>query len=206
MRSKHCGIEFLFNTTSQKPPSTHSCKGFLGISDLRGEMYVSSLGADLVFRKELYMFDSISERFQGIFRNLRGIAKITESNIQEPMREIRKALLEADVNYKVAKTFMDSVKQQSLGSKVLSSISPGQQIVKIVSDEMVRLMDQEKGELNMSSRFSAVMLVGLQGSGKTTTAGKLARFFQSKDLSVMMVAADTKRLAARQQFWASLWV
>ncbi|MBN1521356.1 MAG: signal recognition particle protein [Candidatus Aureabacteria bacterium] len=145
------------------------------------------------------MFDMISQRFQKIFRDLRGMGKITEKNIQDPLREIRKALLEADVNYKVAKQFIESVKSRSLGEKVLMSVTPGQQIVKIVFDEMVSLMNQEKGDLSLSLNFSSLMLVGLQGSGKTTTAGKISRFLQSHKLSTMMVAADTKRLAARAQ-------
>ncbi|MCK5706907.1 MAG: signal recognition particle protein [Candidatus Aureabacteria bacterium] len=145
------------------------------------------------------MFDSISERFQGIFKDIRGMGKITDKNIQEPLREVRKALLEADVNYKVVKKFMASVKEKSLGEKVLTSITPGQKIVKIIYDEMVSLMDQEKGEIDIKSGFSSLMLVGLQGSGKTTTAGKLSSYFKKNDLSTMLVAADTKRLAARQQ-------
>jgi len=90
------------------------------------------------------MFDNISVKFQDIFKNIRGMGKITEKNIQEPLRDIRKALLEADVNYKVVKKFIASLKEKALGEKVLSSITPGQQVVKIVHDEMISLMEQEK--------------------------------------------------------------
>jgi signal recognition particle subunit SRP54 len=145
------------------------------------------------------MFDSISQKFQDIFKNLRGMGKITESNVEEPLREIRKALLEADVNYHVVKSFIESVRQRSLGEKVLLSITPGQQMVKIVYDEMVRLMEKETGKTDLSPGFSSLMLVGLQGCGKTTTAGKLSRYFKKNNLSSMLVAADTKRLAAREQ-------
>ena len=145
------------------------------------------------------MFDAISHRFQKIFKDLRGMGKITEKNINEPLREIRKALLEADVNYKVAKKFIESVKEKALGKEVLTSITPGQQVVKIVYDEMVNLMSAEKGEISVTKDFRCVMLVGLQGSGKTTSAVKLAKFFKEKELDSLLVAADTKRFAARTQ-------
>jgi len=146
------------------------------------------------------MFESLSQGLEGAFRRIRGLARITETNTREAMRDIRTALLEADVNYKVVKDFTERCLKEAEGEKVLRSVSPGQQVVKIVYDELVQLM----GPVDHSIPFvehgvTPVMLVGLQGSGKTTTAGKLAKYFQSRGKRPGLVAADVQRPAAVEQ-------
>ena len=145
------------------------------------------------------MFDSISEKFQNVWRTIRGQHRISEDNIHETLREIRKALLEADVSYTVVKTFMDDVKQKALGTEVVQSISAGQMITKIIYDEMLMLLSKGANELSIKGDFQKILMVGLQGCGKTTTCAKLALWFKSKGLTTLLVGADTQRPAAREQ-------
>jgi signal recognition particle subunit SRP54 len=146
------------------------------------------------------MFNDLSERFQEIFKKLRGHGVLTENNISEAMREVRQALLAADVNFKIAKGFVQSVAQKAVGQEVLKHVTPGQQVIKIVHDELAVLMGSEQAMLNLEGELPAVILMaGLQGSGKTTTAAKLARLLQGKGRHPMLVAADLQRPAAVEQ-------
>ena len=114
------------------------------------------------------MFDSLTSKLQQAFKNLRGLGKISENNVTDALREVRMALLEADVNFKVARDFIERVKTKSLGAEVLASVQPGQQIVKFVSDELVALLGSQNAGLNLSGQPSCILMVGLHGSGKTT--------------------------------------
>ena len=146
------------------------------------------------------MFDRLSERFDDIFRSLRGQGRITERNIDETLREVRRSLLEADVNFKVAKGFIQRVKEQALGQDVLKSLTPGQQLVKIVHDELVGLLGGSNSPLKLADLPpTVIMLVGLQGCGKTTSAAKLASQFKEKGRPPLLVAADMYRPAAVEQ-------
>ena len=145
------------------------------------------------------MFGQITERFESIFRSVRGLGKITDKNINDTAREIRRALLDADVNFSVAKSFVKTVQEKAQGTKVLKSIKPGQQFVKIVQDEMVALLGEKVEDLELTSKPSIILLAGLQGAGKTTSAGKLANRLKKTGKSVLMVAADVYRPAAVQQ-------
>ncbi|MGR3309871.1 MAG: signal recognition particle protein [Candidatus Brocadiales bacterium] len=146
------------------------------------------------------MFESISSSLESVFSKLRGKGRLSESNIQDGLREVKTALLEADVNYKVVKEFIERVTQRSIGEEVIRSVTPGQQIIKIVHDEIEQLMGPVDSTIPFKSGGSTViMLVGLQGSGKTTTAGKLAKLVQSKGRKPMLVAADVQRPAAIEQ-------
>ncbi|MBT3946317.1 MAG: signal recognition particle protein [Candidatus Marinimicrobia bacterium] len=145
------------------------------------------------------MFGQITERFESIFRSVRGLGKITDKNINDTAREIRRALLDADVNFSVAKSFVKTVQEKAQGTKVLKSIKPGQQFVKIVQDEMVALLGEKVEDLELTSKPSIILLAGLQGAGKTTSAGKLANRLKKSGKSVLMVAADVYRPAAVQQ-------
>ncbi|MEJ5377372.1 MAG: signal recognition particle protein [bacterium] len=145
------------------------------------------------------MFESLSDKLQSVFKKIRGHGTLSEANMQEALREVRLALLEADVHYKVVKDFVESVRAKALGQEVLQSLSPGQQLVKIVHDELVRLMGEGERKLDLSGTPANVMLVGLQGSGKTTTGGKLARWLSSQGRKVGMVPADLYRPAAVEQ-------
>ncbi len=147
------------------------------------------------------MFSNLAERFEGIFKTLRGHGKITESNVQDALKQVRRALLEADVNYKVVKTFLDEVQTESLGDKVLKSVSPGQQIIKIIHDRLVDLLGGQHRPVRFAKPPSPTiwMMVGLQGSGKTTTCGKLAGRFAKAGRRPHMVAADLARPAAVEQ-------
>ena len=145
------------------------------------------------------MFGHITERFESIFRSVRGLGKITDKNINDTAREIRRALLDADVNFKVAKAFVKTVQEKAQGTKVLKSIKPGQQFVKIIRDELVALLGTDAEALNLKSKPAIILLAGLQGAGKTTTAGKLAYRLKKEGKSVLMVAADIYRPAAVQQ-------
>ena len=145
------------------------------------------------------MFDSLSQKLQNAFKNLRGLGKITETNVGDSLREVRLALLEADVNFKVARDFIERIKAKSLGQEVIQSIQPGQQIVKIIYDEMVALFGSGKSELQLAGGLSSIMMVGLHGSGKTTSSGKLARWLQKQGHSPLLVAADVYRPAAMDQ-------
>jgi len=146
------------------------------------------------------MFETITERLQGIFARLRSRGRLTEKDVDEAMREVRMALLEADVSYKVVKDFVAQVAKRAAGQEVLRNISPGQQVIKIVADELEALMGPEAPGLAMApSGPTVIMLVGLQGSGKTTTAGKLARLLAERGRKPLMVAADVQRPAAIEQ-------
>lgn len=144
-------------------------------------------------------FDSLAERLQETFKKLRGKGKLTEKDIKEAMREVRLALLEADVNFKVVKTFVKNVSDKSMGSEVLESLTPGQQVVKIVNEELTALMGGSEAKLNFDSSITAFMLVGLQGAGKTTMAGKLALYLRKRNRKPLLVAADVYRPAAIKQ-------
>jgi len=145
------------------------------------------------------MFDAISSKLQNAFRNLRGLGKISDENITESLREVRMALLDADVNFKVVREFIDRVKTKSLGQEVIQSIQPGQQIVKIIHDELVELLGSSNTSLELRNQPSAIMMVGLHGSGKTTSSAKLARFLHKQGRAPMLVAADVYRPAAMDQ-------
>ncbi len=146
------------------------------------------------------MFESITESFQDVFRKFRGQGKLTEENIEEGLREVRRALLQADVNYQVVKDFINNVKEKAVGEEVLEAVKPEQQIVKIVQDELENLMGPVDHEIPINqNRPTVLMLSGLQGSGKTTTCGKLAKKLLDDGHSPMMVAADMERPAAIDQ-------
>jgi signal recognition particle subunit SRP54 len=146
------------------------------------------------------MFDNLSDKLNNIFKKLKGHGKLTEKNIEEGLKEIRMALLEADVHYKVAKKFIADIKERALGQEVMASLTPGQQVVKIVNDELTLLMGSRHQDINLSGQLPAsVMLVGLQGSGKTTTAGKLSVFLKQKGRKPYLVPADVYRPAAIDQ-------
>jgi signal recognition particle subunit SRP54 len=146
------------------------------------------------------MFNQLAERFESIFRDLRGLGKITDSNIQQTSREIRRVLLEADVNIVVAKEFVNRVKDRAEGTKVLKSVKPGEQFIKIIHDELVALLGNDVKSLELGSKKPAVILMaGLQGAGKTTTCGKLAFLLKKQKKSVLLAAADVYRPAAIEQ-------
>jgi signal recognition particle subunit SRP54 len=145
------------------------------------------------------MFDRLSNRLQSVFRNLRGQGKISEQNIQDALREVRMALLEADVHYATAKAFIERVKAKSLGAEVLAGVAPGQQIIKAVHDELVDLLGGAQKDFDLSAIPAEVMLLGLHGSGKTTTCGKLARLWKQKGKKVLLVGCDIRRPAAVDQ-------
>ncbi len=144
-------------------------------------------------------FDSLAERLQEAFKKLRGKGKLTENDIKEAMREVRLALLEADVNFKVVKSFVKKVSEKANGSEVLDSLTPGQQVVKIVNEELTALMGGSEAKLSFDSSITAFMLVGLQGAGKTTMAGKLALHLRKRNRKPLLVAADIYRPAAIKQ-------
>ena len=145
------------------------------------------------------MFNTLSDKLQVSFKKLRGQGKLTESNIQDTMRDIRLALLEADVNIEIVKEFIATVKQDCLGEEVLKSVSPGQQLIKIVNDRLIELMGESESPLELNSKPSAIMMVGLHGSGKTTTTGKLAAKLKKDGKKVLLVAVDLLRPAAIEQ-------
>jgi signal recognition particle subunit SRP54 len=146
------------------------------------------------------MFDNLSERLESAFKQLKGEGRISEINVASTIKEIRRALVDADVNYKIAKEFTDKVKDKASGEKVLNAISPGQLMVKIVKDELAELMGGTESELDLSQRPTVILIAGLQGSGKTTFSGKLANFLKSKKgLNPLLVAADIYRPAAIDQ-------
>jgi signal recognition particle subunit SRP54 len=145
------------------------------------------------------MFDSLSGKLQNAFRNLRGLGKISETNVGDSLREVRMALLDADVNFKVARDFIERVKVKSLGAEVVASVQPGQQIVKIIHDELVDLLGSQNASLNLSGNPSSILMVGLHGSGKTTSSGKLARLLKKQGRQPLLVAADVYRPAAMDQ-------
>ena len=145
-------------------------------------------------------FEGLSSKLQDITRKLRGKARITESDLKEMLREVKLALLEADVNYKIVKDFISSVQEKALGQDVLKSLTPGQQVIKIVKDELVELLGGEESKINFTPNPpTVIMLVGLQGSGKTTTAGKLANLLRKQGKKPLLVACDIYRPAAIKQ-------
>jgi len=146
------------------------------------------------------MFNNLSDRLNAVFKKLKGHGKLSEKNIEEGLREVRMALLEADVHYKVVKNFISDIKERALGQEVMASLTPGQQVVKIVNDELTKLMGGRLEDLDLSGPVPvSVMLVGLQGSGKTTTAGKLAVFLRKIGKKPYLVPADIYRPAAIEQ-------
>ncbi len=146
------------------------------------------------------MFDSLSDRLQGVFRSLRGEARLTEETVEAALREIRMALLEADVNFKVVKAFIDRVRDRAVDQDVLKSLTPAQQVVRIVRDEMLALFGDTQGGLPASqARPRVILLLGLQGSGKTTTSGKLARWLGKQGRHPLLVSTDVRRPAAIEQ-------
>lgn len=146
------------------------------------------------------MFENLSERIEGAIKTIKGEGRITELNIAASIKEIRRALVDADVNYRIAKEFTDKVKEKALGEKVLASVHPGQVIVKIVQDELTQLMGGEMAEINLKGNPTVILLSGLQGSGKTTFAAKLANYLKTKKgRSVLLVACDVYRPAAVEQ-------
>ena len=146
------------------------------------------------------MFESLQDRLEGAFKNLKGEGRITELNVATTVKEIRRALVDADVNYKIAKEFTDKVKDKAMGEKVINAVAPGQLMVKIVKDELVELMGNEAAEFNAKGAPAVILIAGLQGSGKTTFSGKLANYLKKqKKLSPILVAADVYRPAAMEQ-------
>lgn len=146
------------------------------------------------------MFDDLSSKLEGVLKKIRGEGKITEKNIDESLREIRRVLFDADVNYKVVTSFLEEVKKKSLGQNVLLSITPGQLIVKIINDELINLLGAEKADINFTNDIpSIIMMVGLQGSGKTTFSAKLAKHLKSKGKQPVLAACDIYRPAAIEQ-------
>ena len=146
------------------------------------------------------MFNSLQERLESAFKNLRGQGRITELNVAATVKDIRRALVDADVNFKIAKEFTDTVKDKALGLKVMNAISPGQLMVKIVQDELTALMGGQTAEFNAKGNPAVILIAGLQGSGKTTFSGKLAHYLKTqKNLQPMLVAADVYRPAAMEQ-------
>src|SRR5258706_211047 len=146
------------------------------------------------------MFESLSEKLQRAFKNLRGQGTLTEENVTEALREIRLALLEADVNFKVVKELIDRIRAKALGQEVLTALSPAEQVVKIVRDELVDLLGRDTAKLKFASQPpSVILMAGLQGSGKTTTSGKLAHWLKQGGHRPLLVSVDVYRPAAREQ-------
>ena len=146
-------------------------------------------------------FESLSEKLQNIFRNLRGKGRLTESDVKEGLKEVKMALLEADVNFRVVKNFVNSVQEQAIGQDVMSGLNPGQMVIKLVHEEMIRLMGTEAVELKLrpQNEITVLMMIGLQGAGKTTTAAKLAGKLKEKGRRPLLAACDVYRPAAIQQ-------
>lgn len=146
------------------------------------------------------VFEGLSEKLQGTFKKLKGKGKLTEKDVKEAMREVKLALLEADVNFRVVKDFVNKVKERAIGSEVLESLTPGQQVIKIVNEELTNLMGKEQSKINFASKPpTIIMLVGLQGAGKTTTTGKLAGMLKKQGKNPLLIAGDIYRPAAIKQ-------
>src|SRR5579859_3173288 len=146
------------------------------------------------------MFENLSDKLQRAFKNLRGQGKLTEENIGEALREIRLALLEADVNVKVVKQFIEQVRAKAVGTEVMTALSPAEQIVKLVRDELIEILGKDTARLKFASQPpSVVLMAGLQGSGKTTSSGKLAAWLKKGGHRPMLVSVDVYRPAAREQ-------
>ena len=145
-------------------------------------------------------FDNLTEKLQEAFKRLKGKGKITEADLKSAMREVKLALLEADVNFKVVKDFINSVSEKALGANVLESLTPAQQIIKIVNEELTLLMGEKVSKINYSSKTpSVIMMVGLQGAGKTTTSAKVGALLKKQHKRPLLVACDVYRPAARKQ-------
>ncbi|WP_281952851.1 signal recognition particle receptor subunit alpha, partial [Anaerobutyricum hallii] len=146
-------------------------------------------------------FDSLSEKLQNVFKGLRSKGRLSEEDVKAALKEVKLALLEADVNFKVVKNFVKTVQEQAVGSDVLNGLNPGQTVIKIVNDEMVRLMGSETTEIALrpGSETTVIMMTGLQGAGKTTTTAKLAGKFKQKGKKPLLVACDVYRPAAIEQ-------
>src|SRR4030081_451940 len=146
------------------------------------------------------MFDNLSDKLQRVFKNLRGEGKLSAANMEAALREIRVALLEADVNFKVVKQLIEAVKEKAMGEEVLASLSPTQQVVAIVRDELTRILGSHQSKLRFANEPpSVILIVGLQGSGKTTSTGKLARWLSKNGHRPLLVSVDVYRPAAREQ-------
>src|SRR6201996_9004837 len=146
------------------------------------------------------MFDNLSEKLQRVFKNIRGEGKLTPENMEGALREIRMALLEADVNFKVVKQLIENIKVKAMGEEVLTSLSPSQQVIKIVHEELIKILGSHESKLRFANEPPSVFLiVGLQGSGKTTSTGKLARWLTKNGHRPQMVSVDIYRPAAREQ-------
>ena len=146
------------------------------------------------------MFDNLSDKLQRVFKNLRGEGKLSAENMESALREIRVALLEADVNFRVVKQLIENIKLKAMGEDVLMALSPSQQVVKIVRDELIKILGSHESKLRFSNEPPSVLLiVGLQGSGKTTSTGKLARWLSKNGHRPLMVSVDVYRPAAREQ-------
>src|SRR5438874_4822921 len=146
------------------------------------------------------MFDNLSDKLQRVFKNLRGEGKLSAENMEAALREIRMALLEADVNFRVVKQLIENIKVKAMGEEVLSALSPSQQVIKIVHEELIKILGSHESKLRFANEPpSVIMVVGLQGSGKTTSTGKLARWLSKNGHSPMMVSVDVYRPAAREQ-------
>src|SRR5579864_6979757 len=146
------------------------------------------------------MFDNLSEKLQRVFKNLRGEGRLTPENMESALREIRVALLEADVNFRVVKQLIEAIKVKAMGEEVLTALSPSQQVIAIVRDELMKILGSHESKLRFVNEPPSVMLIaGLQGSGKTTTTGKLARWLSKNGHRPMMVSVDVYRPAAREQ-------
>lgn len=145
------------------------------------------------------MFENLSDKLEGAFKRLKGQGRISEVNVAETLKEVRRALVDADVNFKLAKSFTEKIKEKALGENVIKSVSPGQMLVKIVNAELTELMGGSKSDLQLKSNPSVILLSGLQGSGKTTFAGKLANFLKKKGKTPLLVAGDVYRPAAINQ-------
>src|SRR5215475_14987476 len=146
------------------------------------------------------MFENLSEKLQRAFKNLRGQGTVTEENMQEALREIRVALLEADVNLNVVKDLIEHIRAKAVGTEVLTALSPSEQVIKIVRDELIELLGKDTAKIKFASQPPTVVLMaGLQGSGKTTTSGKLAQWFKKGGHRPMLVSVDVYRPAAREQ-------
>src|SRR5689334_23240589 len=146
------------------------------------------------------MFENLTDRLESAFKQIKGEGRITELNIAATIKDIRRALVDADVNYKIAKEFTDKVKDKAMGEKVINAISPGQLMIKIVKDELTELMGGDEASFNAKGNPAVILIAGLQGSGKTTFSGKLAYYLKTKKgLSPLLVAADIYRPAAMEQ-------
>ena len=144
-------------------------------------------------------FESLADRLGSVFKKLRGKGKISEADLKEAMKEVKRALLEADVNFKDVKDFINGVSEKALGQNVLESLTPGQQVIKIVNDELCALMGKETAKLDFSRKITVIMMVGLQGAGKTTSSAKIGGFLKKQGKRPILVAADVYRPAAKKQ-------